>query len=130
MSHSIECRKQRAEWEALYEAYSHKWPNYCRHCGATGVVSWMENHGPWGECWLEQMQDVCSCMDSLQCPRCGQVVWTEEDFEKDHMICPKCGWHDDDPETWAPVEPDCLCHMIDLDYLDESLLRDDYDDYA
>jgi hypothetical protein len=55
------------DWEAKY-------PNYCRKCGAEGYISWTENLGPTGECWLDTMSDFCeACVLAItpKCPRCG-----------------------------------------------------------
>ncbi len=97
-------RETKAKWlRVIFEA---TWPRFCRSCGAWGVISWTENHGPG---LGEQMTDACSkCED--HCPRCGwrfgeASSW--EDFFEDSKPCPECKWN------WGENDGD-TCPEFDL----------------
>jgi hypothetical protein len=67
------------------------WPEYCRACGANGVIVYYESHGLPGP--GEQIQDGCETCDD-RCPRCAKVFSVEEStkFFEDSTACPACGW--------------------------------------
>jgi len=70
--------------KAALEAWAAKWPRYCRRCAGYGGIHYSGTMSDPPEF------DVCSCVESGQCPRCGNstVLYREDET----MHCALCGW--------------------------------------
>ena len=77
------------------DAWSAMWPNYCKKCGGWGEGHWTENQSPIGsgQNWSMDMADVCECVESGKCPRCGAENAIDEEGQGP---CPACNWNNDD----------------------------------
>lgn len=117
--HSQACIEYTERLTKANAEYESKHPNYCRSCSATGMVTWYESV-PYGMGSTSMpMGDICeTCLGKNKCPRCGEVVWTDDDVnEADKLVCPKCGWNDEEPG--CPPLPDgyCSCEAEEEDRL-------------
>ncbi len=129
ITHSQACMKRQLE----LAAYTLKWPNYCRICDGTGIVT---SPGDWvpygmGSAQLPDDAEPCSCaQDDGKCPRCNTPIIWHDDPDEAHIArghrdgyfepCPKCGLVSGEvaPEDAAP-SAECEC----------ALDGDEYDDY-
>ena len=46
------------------------------------------------DCCDDDDCDCCDCLDEgfleIECPKCGEVICIDEDYEEDEIICPAC----------------------------------------
>lgn len=95
-----------------YEAWWDQWPAACPRCGGEGELFWTENGAPHGAgFWPMDVSEVCECVASGHCARCGGHVpeWEEEDAEGNYpeTPCPHCGWNwGEGDEDACPSVPD------------------------
>lgn len=102
--HNEKCIEDRKKYDIVMAEFEGQYPNYCRSCRGWGMHSCPDTrYEPGGI-------DPCSCIEQGDCPRCGEHVWNEDDFDGSPVKCPSCGWDEDNPEA-APEPPDCLCYL-------------------
>jgi len=110
--HTEECIRKYGAAEQRREDYRRRYPDYCKACGGSGVVSWTENGAPYGAgFWAMEMSDCCDhCSGQGKCPGCGQPVFSEQDLENmdgsGKLYCEQCGWVDDGEHSIS-TEWDC-----------------------
>lgn len=111
--HSAACTADWERYEQELAAFEARYPGYCRTCGGTGELRYIENGAPHGAgYWPMLMIELCEdCMG--RCPRCGYTPtdWTEAQWDRfyDGMEpCPVCGFIHGEQDQWtAPPEPEC-----------------------
>lgn len=89
--HKLSCLKRLrkeadtyARWMREYQAFRRAWPHACETCGASGMV-----HDA-GDFYQPPMDEPCDdCIGKGKCPRCGAIIFGEDDEGTD---CPICGW--------------------------------------
>jgi len=86
------------EWQEAYDAWFAKWPNACRKC-----TGWGETGGRYDRETGEWDGDVCACVDALICPRCGDLLGSE------NGPCARCGWDWNDKHRGGPTPVACDC---------------------
>jgi hypothetical protein len=106
MKHSESCLRQ----QAAYDEYVKKYPNFCKKCWGSGIL-----HDR-GDRDTPPSDDLCGCVESGICPRCG--TYGLEEFHKgdarypeDHVRCDHCGWNDELNDS-AP-DAECDCEFVD-----------------
>lgn len=103
------------------EEYLRRYPEACAGCSATGTAVFYETHGfSYGS--PQAIADLCGCLDSGRCPRCGGYVAEMEGVTGDYFRCvgpdspesgpqrlPGCGWTDSpgcEAPEYAPINQD------------------------
>jgi RecJ-like exonuclease len=77
-------------YKAAEEVFAKEYPQYCRRCNATGVVTTIESHEFWGARGTVAVKDVCpSCAEQGLCPLCGLTMQEDANGEE---RCLACGW--------------------------------------
>lgn len=115
MEHSQACIERTNAVKKAISEYEEKWPNYCRKCNGVGfLVSYQSVPYGMGSTNME-VDDFCSCVEEGKCPRCGIVVFDEDDFDDDKLECPKCGWTEESPI--CPELDDCGCWESSLPFI-------------
>lgn len=116
--HTEKCMEWQRSYDQEIAAFAAKYPNYCRACGGTGIVSYQENLAPHGEGpWMHEMQDACEACFG-KCPRCGRPL-PDDDAEVDsfyagELACGECGFTvGKQGQDSAPYQLECLCGMWD-----------------
>ena len=111
-----QCKAQQARWKIVTAEYETAWPSYCRKCDGQGGHGYYYDPSPAGVSLSSgQMFDYDPCPECVEkgiCPRCGNQVWTEDDFGSDLVTCSACGWKEEDPDA-APEQPECWCWEIE-----------------
>ena len=95
--------------------YLKLYPRVCRNCGGTGQTVIFESHG-FGDGIYEEIPDLCGCVESGVCPRCGEDVTMVQGFDSDYFRCSSCHWTDtpgcSPPERAPLIEDDpCTCSL-------------------
>jgi hypothetical protein len=117
-NHTTKCKEAQHRYEQELAAFEHKYPDYCRMCGGTGVVSNTENLAPFGEGpWMCTSEEACDACEG-RCPRCGHPVPNDdkesESFLNGERACEQCGFVlGDSKQESAPNQPECLCWLIE-----------------
>ena len=112
IKHTESCQQAHAQAEATRAAYAAKWPNHCPTCEGHGGHWYSFDPSPSGiSLAAGTMEDFDACPDCLEkgvCPRCGQEVWTADDWDGNPVTCPLCGWDEASPDGMPP-EAECWC---------------------
>lgn len=101
--HTAECARALAEARALNAPWEARWPDYCRKCYGTGIVTFW--HTPGDPCHgQEQLTEPCAeCTEKGLCARCKGPLTDPEDGDGP---CTACGWNYDD---MLPAGEECFC---------------------
>ena len=119
-THTEQCLKWQAEYQAEIKDYLEKWPNACKTCGGTGEIGGYDDPSPAGislSSGKMYFADPCpECSEEGKCPRCGQLEpeWNAPDYDGDYETCSLCGWTN--ASEPMPEEPECDCWMEGGDY--------------
>jgi hypothetical protein len=116
--HEPECLAVLRQSDLEYDAWTGRWPAWCRNCGGTGEISWTENLSPHGSgyYWPYPFVDLCPfCWEQGRCPRCFSFVSLEWNGHGEPEVCPFCGWNPEgiEGDDALPWRPECLCWMRD-----------------
>jgi len=120
ITHNEQCLRAKA----AVDEYDRQWPNYCQHCGGTGLLIVPGDVVPYGSTTarLPASDEPCpACEEKNLCPRCGTLrVWHDEGNPSQdgwgyHEPCPQCGYvcagcHLDGASPGRP-EHECWCYM-------------------
>jgi len=116
IQHTPECKADQAKYEEAVALYVARWPNYCRKCDGRGGTYYQYDPSPAGISlspgYMTDFDPCPDCMEHGKCPRCGNIVWTDDDFDGDPVTCHVCGWNEESPDA-APEPPECECWDIE-----------------
>lgn len=84
------------------EEYLRRYPDACGRCSATGAAVFYETHG-FSHGSPEAIPDLCGCLDSGRCPRCGGYVAEVTGVTGDYFRCVG----PDSPESGPQQLPGC-----------------------
>jgi hypothetical protein len=125
--HTAKCKAAQHRYEQELAAFEHKYPDYCRACGGTGVVRNTENLAPFGEGpWMYTSEEACGACEG-HCPRCGHPAPSDdkasersESFLNRERACKQCGFVlGDSKQESAPRQPECLCWLMETIWTSE-----------
>jgi len=134
IDHSLECIRKNGPLQTARLTWLHQWPNHCKACEGAGELHWTENQSPFGsgENWPMEMGDICGCIESNTCPRCGLInpLWELVDWEATPgVICIYCDWHEETPDV-CPPGPDYPCECMEAEMeASRSWYEKNYPDY-
>lgn len=117
-AHTQKCLAEQQAAMNEINAYTLRWPYYCRDCGGSGIISWL------GTYYEPPGEDLCSCVYDGRCPRCAQPLPNELMLDGDRVYksdpalhlsgrvyCLICDWVEGQtqpfPDYW---EGFCGCH--------------------
>ena len=85
--HTAMCLAYQAELESARAAWWLRWPSACKKCEGAGCFLLAATQ------WEPPDVDLCDCLESGVCPRCGAMLEISDDdvFEVEDT-CPVCGW--------------------------------------
>ncbi len=107
IAHAEDCNQVRTARDE--EQYLAGYPGVCRNCLGTGQTVQYKTHGS-THGPTEAIPDICGCLDSGHCPRCGASVQTVQTDAADYFRC--VGDHK--PNSLAPELPtDTGCGWTD-----------------
>lgn len=129
-SHTEKCKKFTALRQEVHDSWIARFPNYCKTCNSTGVITSPGDLVDYGSTRVHLPDDVDPCEDCTEqgkCPRCGEVVSYTDDFDKP-APCPHCGFKwGEDPDDFMPwLVEDCGCLDDWLDKREQEIEKDPF----